>query len=1221
MPASLGQSILSIGTDDRALDKGIDTAESKAKAFISRVVKLLGSISMDAFVGAISGGMSQAVKATEGFIDGLGKIGLAIQGLQSIGQSIEGVIGFLTNGNAALEMTTISFKTLLGSASGATDMIEKLTAFAASTPFELSGLEANTQKLLAFGFGAEDIIPIMTSLGDAISALGGTQDNLNSLVYVMGQMRSEAHINAGDIMQMVNLGIPALQMLADHYHVTTGQIQEMISKGLIPGSEAVKIFTEGLEQRYGGMMAAQSATFSGMVSNLQDWAKATMITLTKPFFEPAKKALAGFLAFVQSPAGEAAIQKLAGYIQSGVDRATAVFNRLLPLLPQLWQRIEPVVTAFWRFHEAISPVGIILDALRGYLSGGITGALTALQTRFLLVASYLKQGLNMALAAAREFGPRILTWALGVAQQLTQQVLWWGRALVNWVLPYVPILISNLLALAQQVLNWIVLEAPIIGAQVLLWAEQLANWGLAVAPRVLAVLVQLGLQVLGWIERFAPVLVTSLLSWTQALAGWVLPAIPGVIAALVQMGSAIVSWAVTTLPGIIAQMAIGIGAGFGVNLRGPVNDVLLIFNSLVANLQGVVLPAFMQMSGFLAATFEPVFHSLALFLAGTVIPTVAALAAFTMTTLVPAFTTVAQLLGSVFGPSLVLIGSLIRNQLLPTLADLWATFAINYLPTIGRLAVEIGEHLAGGIETLVGKFQASLPGLEAFYQKIKPIIGPVWDIYRALSPLSIAIDTLNGFLNGGVQGGLDAFGGHLSQIGDLAKDLIPQLLTALTTAIPQVLQWITDQAPKIFETLGKWGDSFGKLIDKVMPPLLEALGKIINGVFDWITKNGPSILDKLGEWAGKFGEWAKTAIPIMLTKLGELINSLLKWLGDHAPEILGALGEWAGKFVEWAAGLIAQIYPKLGEFAQKLWDWIGEQAPGLADKLMEWVGAFVNWIVTQAIPNLIQLLPKMWLAIMKFIGEIELNIIKEIGKWTGAFIGWVWDVVRQLPGALWNIILGIGSWIGSMAGKIAQVAGDIGGSIINGIITAIHDAPGKIWDAVTGVLGSGAINIIKGVVQAVANFFVDVVNTPINLLNTIVDTLHGIDIFGAKPFEWIPKIPKLGYLQFAEGTLDAPGGPSLVGEGGVPELIRFLSGQSFVVDRPMFLNLPAHSQVLPMLNLPTSRGLIGGVRPNLSNSTTTNNTTGSTFQLYQTVTPEVAAKSERSFGSMKLLYG
>jgi tape measure domain-containing protein len=51
----------------------------------------------------------------------------------------------------------------------------------------------------------------MTSLGDTISALGGTQDNLNSLVYVFGQMHQEAHINAGDIMQMVNQGVPALQ--------------------------------------------------------------------------------------------------------------------------------------------------------------------------------------------------------------------------------------------------------------------------------------------------------------------------------------------------------------------------------------------------------------------------------------------------------------------------------------------------------------------------------------------------------------------------------------------------------------------------------------------------------------------------------------------------------------------------------------------------------------------------------------------------------------------------------------------------------------------------------------------------------------------------------------------------------------------------------------------------------------------------------------------------
>lgn len=764
----------------------ISGAQNAAKSVADLGLKLSG-------IGVASKGFDVLTGAVGTATNALAKIGQAALGLEAMGRSAIAMGNGLLKGNANLEMVTISFKTLLGSAGAAQDMIKQLTAFAQATPFELAGLESNTQRLLAFGFEAKDIIPLMTSMGDAIAALGGTQDNLNSLVYVMGQMRAEAHLNAGDIMQMTNLGIPALQMLADHYKVTTGEMQTMISKGLVPGKDAVDIFTTGLEQRYGGMMAAQSATFSGMISNLQDWAHATTITLTKPFFEPAKQALAAFLNFVQSPAGEAAINKLAEFIQLGVDKVTGYF-----------QQIEPKIK-----------------------------------------------------------------------------------------------------------------------------------------------------------------------------------------------------------------------------------------------------------------------------------------------------------------------------------------------PTLDRV----------------------ITGFDTFYKKIQPIAAKVWEVYQAVSPLSIAFDVISGILNGGVQGGLDALQEHLGKVGSVIGDLVPQILTGLSTVIPQVLQWITDQAPKIFEQLGKWGESFGKLVDKVMPPLLATLGKVINGVFDWITKNGPSLLDKLMEWAGKFGEWAKNAIPIMLTKLGDLINTLLGWLGDHAPEILGALGEWAGKFVEWAAGLIAQIYPKLGEFTQKLWDWIGEQAPGFADKLMEWAGAFVNWIITQAVPNVIQMLPKIWLAVMKFIGEIELNIVKEIGKWTGAFLGWVWDVVRQLPGQLWNIITGIGSWIGSMAGKIAQVAGDIGGAVINGIITAIHDAPGKIWDAVTGVLGNGAVNIIKGVVQAVANFFVDVVNTPINLLNTIVDTLHGIDIFGAKPFEWIPKIPKLGYLSFASGTMNAPGGLSLVGEQGM-ELIRMAnSNLMMLATRPMLLDLPRGSQI------------------------------------------------------------
>jgi hypothetical protein len=66
----------------------------------------------------------------------------------------------------------------------------------------------------------------------------------------------------------------------------------------------------------------------------------------------------------------------------------------------------------------------------------------------------------------------------------------------------------------------------------------------------------------------------ALLKWTEILAGWIIPAIPGVIRSLEVVGAAIVNWGVTRLPVLIGDVIVGIGKGFGVNLRGPVNDVL-----------------------------------------------------------------------------------------------------------------------------------------------------------------------------------------------------------------------------------------------------------------------------------------------------------------------------------------------------------------------------------------------------------------------------------------------------------------------------------------------------------------------------------------------------------------------------------------------------------------------------------------------------------------------
>jgi tape measure domain-containing protein len=1148
----MAESNAKVTGDFSSLVKG---SEDAARSIVSLAAKITG-------IAAASKAFDVATTAISGTVNILGKIGLAAQGVEAIGKSAVSMAQGLVKGNAALEMTTISFKTLLGSAQAADDMIEQLTQFAASTPFELTGLEANTQKLLAFGFSAKDIIPLMTSLGDAISALGGTQDNLNSLVYVMGQMRGEAHINAGDIMQMVNQGIPALQMLADHYHKTTGEIQEMISKGLIPGKEAVDIFTQGLEQKYGGMMAAQSSTFNGMLSNLQDWASATMITLTKPFFEPAKKALKAFLDFVQSPAGVAVINHMAAEIQLGVDKATAAFvrfepqikptfNRLLqvaeairsqmtpgiitliPLIEKLWTRFEPLALSAWKVYQAIQPMNIALAAIKGFATGGVTGALDALRGRFNMLADYAKKGFDLALDAARKFGPALLSWVGRLAFDLARTALQLGEALVNWVLPKIPLLLNNLLALGGSLISWVLAEIPIMTRYLLQMASAFVDWVLPIIPRVLNALGQFVTQVLNWVEREVPVLTRQFLLWTDILAGWIIPAIPGVIRSLEVVGAAIVDWGLTRLPVLIGNVIVGIGQGLGVNLRQPVNDVLKIFNSLVSNIRSVVLPAFLQMVSYLRANVMPLFDQLSTFIAGTLIPTAASLAAFVMTTLVPVFVNIADILGQLFGPALTLIGSIIRNELLPALTDSWNYFDGKYMPTVRDLASALGEKLADGIRLATDKFKEAVPKLDDFYKKIEPIVGKALDLYKAISPISIALDVLKGLVTGGLQGGLGALEQHVVDLGKVfGLDLQP------------VIDWFNDTVVKnVIPTLKDWAKTF---IDDWWPKIRDAVVFVWNKLSDfWTfvsTKIWPPFSDFL-KWLGEqWGKVGKSIGDTWETTIKPALKEFVRWIGEVLwPKLRDDVFPWIDKHVR----------PKL-ESAFSI----------IADVIVPNIGKLVDIILNHVIPALVGWWGVLFTLInpfLKTIGDAVKTVTDALGlnkDNTGkAMDGYknlvdtfkkdvlpILDKVATGFHTLWTVM---GGWLFEAAfkaiGNIIEIVGDLGDLIDK---FSRGDYPGAV------AAGLRAVNVIRGhqIVISGDGGASQQTTSQQQLANYIAQHPN-YDPAAAG------NAPKK-----ASGDRYWRGGLVEVGERGA-ELIKTLAGRVLLATRPTTLNLPAGAQI------------------------------------------------------------
>lgn len=189
-----------------------------------------------------------------------------------------GVGAFALSTASAAETTEMSFTTMLGSAEAAERMMSRLADFAARTPFELSGLQTATRQLLAYGFTAEDVIPMLTAVGDATAALGTGQAGIEAVTRALGQMQAKGKVQAEEMLQLTEQGIPAWQMLADTLGTDVAGAQEKVTAGAVDSATAIDALVSGMEARYGGLMEKQSQTLAGLASNLVD-------SLTQPLME------------------------------------------------------------------------------------------------------------------------------------------------------------------------------------------------------------------------------------------------------------------------------------------------------------------------------------------------------------------------------------------------------------------------------------------------------------------------------------------------------------------------------------------------------------------------------------------------------------------------------------------------------------------------------------------------------------------------------------------------------------------------------------------------------------------------------------------------------------------------------------------------------------------------------------------------------------------------
>ena len=305
-----------LGLDDSAYRQGVEEAKSQTKAAVSTMMKDYNRLYSEVIhltaayqksrkeTGETSektkefaqklkeaqaqlNTTAQGLKTAEGYMNSFGDAasgsskslaGAIAQGTVMAGifsklgsaalSAAEGLISSGIEYNAQIEKYTTGFTNMLGSAEAAQQVMSQIQEDAAKTPFDVASLTQANQYLISAGENASYARNTIMALGDAVSATGGGNDELNRMSQNLQQIANTGKATAVDIKQFAYAGIDVYGILADYTGKSTAEVQKMtISYDLL--TQALQAASEE-GGRYYNSMDTQSQTMNGRVSTLQD---------------------------------------------------------------------------------------------------------------------------------------------------------------------------------------------------------------------------------------------------------------------------------------------------------------------------------------------------------------------------------------------------------------------------------------------------------------------------------------------------------------------------------------------------------------------------------------------------------------------------------------------------------------------------------------------------------------------------------------------------------------------------------------------------------------------------------------------------------------------------------------------------------------------------------------------------------------------------------------
>lgn len=342
--------------------------------------------------GQINNGLAQPAKKAKFEFKDVARIvqGIIISkvfygGLNAIRQCVNAVWEF----GQQLEYAKMAYSNLFGDTALAEEFINVLKDFAATTSFSFSESEAAAKRLLAYGIQYKNVMYVMQGVLSA-SAMQGNPQVIESVSRAIGQIYTKGRLMNEEMRQLAEAGIPAYEILQEKLGLTAKQLQNL-GKQAIPADIAINALVDGMNERFGGVVASSNKTLKGLISNIKDNATMIIAGAFEPVFTFLKSMLSALSSFLFKMREIFELKGLGGVFEAifppelhatlrqfiaNLGEVLQAILRLANAFGSLW---TPVIEAFMRVFNAFAPILVTVTNVLSVLVKMITSNATAMK--------------------------------------------------------------------------------------------------------------------------------------------------------------------------------------------------------------------------------------------------------------------------------------------------------------------------------------------------------------------------------------------------------------------------------------------------------------------------------------------------------------------------------------------------------------------------------------------------------------------------------------------------------------------------------------------------------------------------------------------------------------------------------------------------------------------------------------------------------------------------